>query len=71
MVPLPDAATIPGIVSVLVDASPAGLAVLVAAVAGAVWLARGAAEELRRAAARDWEARIRTRRPQTADRFAA
>jgi len=68
---LPDSAAIPGAVNAFAIVSPPALAILAGAVAGAVWLVRGASEELRRMAAREWESRIRTTQPSVADRFAA
>jgi hypothetical protein len=68
---LPDSTAIPGAVTAFATASPLALVILAGAIAGAVWLVRGASEELRRMAARDWEPRIRTTRRDVADRFAA
>jgi len=44
----------------LMTVGPAFAGAMIAVVAGAAWLARGTAEELRRIAARDWERGIPT-----------
>ena len=71
MAPIPDATTIPGLMTSLLAVSPTAVAVFVALVAAAAWLARGAAEELRKSAAREWEARIHAARTDDRDRAAA
>lgn len=46
------------------------IAVLVAMVAGTAWIARRAAEEVRRTAAEDWERRLTAPRPSDLPRMA-
>jgi len=58
MVPMIDAMMVPGTMHAILTVGPAFVGTLVAMIAGLAWLARGTAEELRRTAARDWEARL-------------
>ena len=56
-IPMTDAILAPGLATTVVTIGPAVIGIAVALVVGVVFLARGASEELRRTAARDWEAR--------------
>src|SRR5262245_55076134 len=58
MVPMIDAMMVPGATDAILTVGPAFVGVLVAMIAGAAWVARQTAEELRRTAAREWEARM-------------
>ncbi len=58
MVPMIDSMMVPGTMNAIMTVGPAFVGTLVATIAGLTWLARGTAEELRRTAARDWEARL-------------
>jgi hypothetical protein len=56
MVPMIDT-LIPGMATAVLAVGPAFLGVIIALLAGVAWLGAGAAEELRRSAAREWDAR--------------
>ena len=71
MVPMIDAMTVPGTIDALLTVGPAFVGVMTAIVAGAAWLARRTAEELRKTAAREWETRLRPTAPAHAGRLAA
>jgi len=70
MTPMIDAMMIPGAAATVLAVGPAFLGVAVALVAGAAWLASGAAEEIRRTAAREWDMRHDETQP-PGDRLAA
>ena len=57
MVPMIDTMTVPGLGTAVMVVSPALVGIGIALVAGLAWMVRGTAEELRRIAARDFEAR--------------
>ena len=57
MVPMTDGILAPGLATAVVAIGPAVIGIAAALVVGVVFLARGAAEELRRSAAREWESR--------------
>jgi hypothetical protein len=57
MVPMIDAMVVPGLGMALMAVSPAVLGVGLALVVGIAWMVRGTTEELRRQAAREYEAR--------------
>jgi len=61
MIPMLDAATVPGLATTVITVGPAVLGVMLALVAGLAWAVSATSEELRRVAARDWE--LRTNRP--------
>src|SRR5258706_13502997 len=64
MIPMIDTMLVPGVTAIL-NVSPLFLGLGVTLVAGAVLLARGVSEELRRVAAREWDARnIRVTTPE-------
>jgi hypothetical protein len=71
MIPMIDAMMAPGTMNAIMTVGPAFVGTLVAMVAGLAWLARGTAEELRRTAARDWEARMSFTDPTHSGRLAA
>lgn len=56
MVPMIDTTMVPGLTTMVIAVGPAMLGVGLAMVAGVAWIARGMAEELRRQAARDYDA---------------
>ena len=56
MVPMIDAMLVPGLGTAVMAVSPALFGVGIALVAGVAWMVRGTSEELRRQAARDFEA---------------
>jgi len=60
MIPMVDTMVFSGVMTALMTVGPAFAGVMIAVIAGAAWLARGTAEELRRVAARDWERGIPT-----------
>jgi hypothetical protein len=60
MIPMIDTLVFADMTTALMTVGPAFAGVMIAVVAGAAWLARGTAEELRRIAARDWERGIPT-----------
>jgi hypothetical protein len=70
MIPMIDTMVFANVTTALVTAGPAFAGVMIAVIAGAAWLARGTAEELRRIAARDWERGISTT-ASSRDRLAA
>ena len=70
MTPMLDAMMIPGVATTVLAVGPALLGVAVALLVGVAWLASGAAEELRRTAAREWDARHDETQPPD-DRLAA
>jgi hypothetical protein len=57
MVPMIDTAMVPGLATMVISVGPAMVGVGLALIAGVAWIARGTAEELRRQAARDYDAR--------------
>ena len=57
MIPMIDTMVVPGLGTAVMALSPALLGVGIALVAGVAWMVRGTSEELRRLAARDFEAR--------------
>jgi hypothetical protein len=62
MMPMIDTMVFSDVTTALMTVGPAFAGVMIAMIAGAAWLARGTAEELRRIAARDWERGIPTTR---------
>ena len=58
MIPMIDTMMVPGLGTAVMAVSPALIGVGIALIAGVAWMARGTAEELRRIAARDFEAKI-------------
>jgi hypothetical protein len=70
MMPMIDTMVFSGVTTALIAVGPAFAGVMIALIAGAAWLARGTAEELRRIAARDWERGIPTT-SSTRERLAA
>lgn len=60
MTPMIDALMVPGVAMAVLSVGPALIGVGVTLVVGLAWIVRETNEELRRAAAREWEAR-RTR----------
>ena len=70
MIPMIDTMVFADVTTALVTVGPAFAGVMIAVIAGAAWLARGTAEELRRIAARDWERGIPTT-ASTRERLAA
>ena len=71
MVPMIDTMTVPGLTTMVVTMGPAMLGVGMALIAGVAWIARGTAEELRRQAARDYDARAIRLAANRAERIAA
>ena len=71
MTPMIDTMMIPGFATAVMAISPALVGVAAALVAGVAWMASGTAEELRRMAARDWEARSIRTDSTSRDRLAA
>ncbi len=71
MVPMIDTMLAPGAADAVLSVGPAFLGVMVAVIAGAGWMARQTAEELRRTAAREWELRVSAARPAESGRIAA
>ena len=58
MAPMIDTMMVPGLASTMfIAVGPAMVGVGMALIAGVAWIARGTAEELRRQAARDYDAR--------------
>jgi hypothetical protein len=71
MIPMIDTMLATPGAAALFTMGPAFVGLVVALVAGLAWMARQTAEELRRAAARDWERRAATPPPLSPNRLAA
>ena len=71
MIPMIDTMVVPGLGTAMMVVSPALVGLGIALVAGLAWMVRGTAEELRRVAARDFEARAIRLAAAGADRIAA
>jgi len=71
MVPMIDTMMVPGLGAAVMAVSPALVGVGVALIAGLAWMVRGTAEEIRRQAARDFDARAIRLAAARPDRIAA